>query len=171
MIPYWTQTFVIDGAEHEVNLYNYSAKCIVLSSDPLFGKSFAKEFKNIGGKYNSKLKFSEDQSPQGGWIFRATQESQEKLTSLLKDIFNGTIKPNIFKLQEPVFDRQVIGKKIINKLNELVDLCSTEEENIEIDAPGLTLNLSFNQSFDQEQNCIYKLETSKRTLYVYQNEK
>lgn len=171
MIPYWTQNFVIDSENHEVNLYNYSSKCIVLASDATFGKSFAKEFKAIGGKYNSKLKFSEDQNPQGGWIFRATEESQNSLTNLLKDIFNGNVKPNIFKLKEPIFDQQVVAKKIINKLNELVELCSEEEENIQIDAPEVTLDLSFNQSYQEEENCIYKLETSKKTLYVYQNQK
>lgn len=171
MIPYWTQKFVIDDQTHEVNLYNYSAKCIVLASDQTFGKSFAKDFKNIGGKYNSKLKFSEDQDPQGGWIFRATNESQSSLTNLLKDIFNGNVKPSIFKLKEPIFDSEVIGKKILNKLDELLDLCPEEEENIFVETSEIKLDLSFNQPYNEEENCVYKLETSKKSLHVYQYQK
>lgn len=171
MLPYWTQQFNLEEEIHEVSLYNYSAKCIVLSSDPTFGKSFAKEFKNIGGKYNSKLKFSEDEDPKGGWIFRATEESQSSLTNLLKEIFNGNIKPSIFKLREPIFDQQVICKKIVNKLNEIIELCSEEEEDIELEGDGVILNLSFNTPLDETKDCIYKIETSHKSLYVYQDKK
>lgn len=82
---YWEKDFKVDEATHHVKLYHYSAKSVAMVSDEVFGKRFAKYFKEIGGRFNPRL------SVGSGWIFKL--DSQRELTSVLQKIFRGEAKP------------------------------------------------------------------------------
>ena len=131
MEPYWTFTYKIplgETVEHKVCLYEYSPKALVLTGTINFGKAFAGNFKEIGGKFNPHLKISDCDKSEPGWIFRANNENQEKLLDLLKKIHTEDIKPNFYQRKDPDFDERSKLNKIYNQINSLLELIGDETD-------------------------------------------
>jgi hypothetical protein len=119
MEPYWSQDYTVDLEDvpiHNVKLYHYTKKCTVLVSTPEFGRGYSDHFKEIGGKFNKYLK---DIGPMG-WIFKIEQDTQDKLTNILYKIYEGTVKPKIFKPMIPEIGEEQRAKRTYNMLDQLL---------------------------------------------------
>ena len=174
MKPYWSQEFTFDNEKHLVSLYQYPAKCNVLESTLFFGKSFSKYFKELGGKYNSKLKFSEEEKPKGGWIFRSSEESQGKLNDLLRRIYKGDIEPVLSKVIAPSFDNKDLSIKIFNKLQNILELLPDEEFSSDICENSEFKNVLYANLEDEEEaegDTIYSVVSSRNKFIVNQVKK
>lgn len=171
MEPYWKHTFKFENVEeeHEVKLYEYSAKAIALIGSPYFGKSFAKQFKELKGKFNNNLTINEEKV--AGWIFRTDDETQDALIKLLGDIHSGTVKPVFTGIKVPNFDDKHRNNKIFNMIKSLIDVIPDGEEEIEYHSDDkMTLSMYFNRSEETVTmgDCIYMIEGAHKKLEVYQ---
>ena len=120
MEPYWSQDYTIDlegVSSHNVKLYHYSKKCTVLISTTEFGRGFSDHFKEIGRKFNKYLK----EIGPSGWIFKVEEETQNKLNDLLYKIYEGSVKPKIFKPIVPEIGEEQRAKRTYNMLNQLLE--------------------------------------------------
>ncbi len=83
-----------DDSEHttKISLYVYTEKSLVIKSDENFGKSFAENLKEAGGKYNAKLRVGIDK----GWVFPNSKKAE--LDEVLTKINSGEIKGEIIKV-------------------------------------------------------------------------
>ena len=170
MDPYWSQNFVINEKEYEVNLYRYSSKCIALKCSSDFGKFFSYKFKEIGGLFNRSLNFSthqvKEKSP--GWIFKSTDEIQEKLNNLLSDIHEGKCNPQV--INENIAD----DKKIFNNLQRLITSLSDEKKEVTfLDNDDMAIIFYYNYEDEDQKDgdCIYSLISSKKKLEIHQIDK
>jgi hypothetical protein len=169
MDSYWSQNFIIDEKEYEVNLYRYSSKCIAMKCEGDFGKFFSYKFKEIGGLFNRSLNFSTHQKKEKspGWIFRNTTDSNEKLNNLLSDIHQGKCDPQ-------VINNNIDNKKIFNNLQKLIDsLTDEKEEVIFLDNSDMTIIFYYNYEEEdiKDGECIYSVLSSKKKLEVHQIDK
>lgn len=167
MEPYWSQNYTIDDKDYEVNLYRYSSKCIALKCDADFGKFFSYKFKEIDGLFNRSLNFSthqiKERSP--GWIFKLTDENQEKLNNLLSDIHQGNCKPQ--KIIENIAD----DKKIFNNLQKLITSLTDEKKEVTFldnDDMAIIFYYNYDEEDEKEGDCIYSVISSKKKLEIYQ---
>lgn len=175
MEPYWTYKFKIElrgEDEHTVKLYKYSEKSIALVTTANFGKSFAKNFKELGGKFNKNLRIKDDKLE--GWIFRSDAQTQEKVSKLLKDIHTGSLKPEFVGIIEPDFDEKTRNKKIVNMLTTIIEMTPenieeyvvSEDENAKV-----TLYFNSDDTVVTEGECIYTLQTAHKKIELYQLKK
>jgi hypothetical protein len=83
-----------DDSEHtnKISLYVYTEKSLVIKSDENFGKSFAENLKEAGGKYNAKLRVGIDK----GWVFPNSKKPE--LDEVLTKINSGEIKGEVIKI-------------------------------------------------------------------------
>ena len=83
-----------DDSEHttKISLYVYTEKSLVIKSDENFGKSFAENLKEAGGKYNGKLRVGIDK----GWVFPNSKKPE--LDDVLTKINSGEITGEVVKV-------------------------------------------------------------------------
>lgn len=81
-----------------ISIYNYTEKSLAILCDEMFGKAFSEKLKEIGGKYNAKLRIGK------GWIF--SNNKRGALEELFTKIKAGEIKG------EEVIIRQKISKEL-----------------------------------------------------------
>lgn len=172
MEPYWKQEFDISLGnidKHLVCLYKYSERSIALISTSEFGKTFSKNFKEIDGKFNQNLKINDEKHP--GWIFRAQNEVMEKLNIILKDIYEGKIKPLFSSIIIPDFSGKSKHNKVFNLINKLVDMISDENEEFVInedEKAKTTIYYNANDETVTEGDLVYSFEAGRKKLEVYQ---
>jgi hypothetical protein len=172
MEPYWEQDFDITLGKkdkHHVALYQYSDRSVALVSTQEFGKSFAKNFKEINGKFNKNLKINDE--PTAGWIFKAQRESLEGLNDILKKIFEGDIKPQFSGIIKPDFDGKAKNNKIFNLITMLMKLIPEEtEQYILSEEEGVKTTIYFNSDEDTvtEGNVVYFFEGGKKKMEIFQ---
>lgn len=175
MEAYWTFKYQLSlrgEEEHVVHLYHYTEKSIALITTMNFGKAFAKEFKQLSGRFNPKLNING--TPTAGWIFRADNKSQENLNNLLKDIHSGNKKPEFSGVVEPIFDEKTRNNKIVNMITSIMNMTpeSIEEYTIS-DTPEAKTTLYFNadDTVVTQGDCIYTLQTAHKKIEIYQMQK
>ena len=171
MEPYWKHEFEFEGIDekHVASLYQYSERSIALISTPYFGKTFAKNFKELKGKFNGNLTINEEKSP--GWIFKLDDETQESLISLLGDINSGKIKPSFTGIKVPDFSEKSRNNKIYTFLSKLVDLIPEVEEEIEYhNDDKMCITMYFNRSEDTvtQGDLIYEFTSAHKKAEIYQ---
>ena len=172
MEPYWVFEYKMDlnGVKiHNVSLYKYSQRCIVLVTTPSFGKAFSKDFKELNGRFNNRLKINENQI--SGWIFRADNNSQAKLNALLKEIHSGDVVPEFSGIQEPIFDEKTRNNKIFNLMNNILELASDETEDwVLTDNETAKTSIYFNadEATVTEGDCIYSFQGAHKKIEIYQ---
>ena len=125
MEPYWYLEFDIklgqeDKTKHVVKLYKYSEKSVAMICGESFGKSFSKNFKNTGGRFNSNLTINEEKVP--GWIFKSDGDTLENLNKILENIYCGNIKLQYRGIIPPDFNIKSKSVKIFNLLDQIVKL-------------------------------------------------
>jgi hypothetical protein len=83
-----------DDSTHstKVSLYVYTEKSLVIKTDESFGKSFAENLKESGGKYNPKLRVGIDK----GWVFPNSRKPE--LDEVLTKINSGEIIGEVVKI-------------------------------------------------------------------------
>lgn len=83
-----------DDSTHttKISLYVYTEKSLVIKSDETFGKSFAENLKEAGGKYNPKLRVGIDK----GWVFPNSRKPE--LDEVLTKINSGEITGEVIKI-------------------------------------------------------------------------
>jgi len=161
--PYWEKDFKVDESTHSVKLFHYSAKSIAMVSDEVFGKRFAKYFKEIGGRFNPRL------SVGSGWIFKL--DAQKDLTSVLQKIFRGEAKPSEIGVSAPIFEDKDIDNKIFNTLADLIDLIpSAKEERVVSENDTMKTTVYYNKDDDTitQGDCIYSFTSAHKSLDIYQ---
>jgi hypothetical protein len=171
MEPYFKLDFDIKIQEkdkHLVSLYKYSEKAIALITTEEFGKCFAKNFKDLNGKFNKNLTINEETVP--GWIFRAQSDVAENLNALLKRIYDGDIKPVYTGIIKPDFNS---NKKIFNLLGMLKKLIPEEkEQHVLSEDEQFKTTMYFNLEEDTdvitEGDIVYSLEAGSKKVEVYQ---
>lgn len=165
--PYWTYTYTnIEGlGQQKIELYKYSAKCIALKSSQEFGRSFSKQLKAVGGRYNANLKFDESDPlrSEPGWIFKI--DAQNELQKFISSVQKGESKPRI---QEEKTEKQE-NVSLFRKLKELVDLLPEDgDDYILSEANGYRTYITFGLDKPTEDNCVYSVRSSHKKLDVYQ---
>lgn len=171
MEPYWKQEFNLKINEvetHDVKLYQYSERSVCLISTPGFGKSFSKHFKSIEGRFNNNLKINDVKTP--GWIFKFNEEVLEKLNNILKEIYEGNIKPsaNIIK---PDFDIKSKNNRVFNTIANLIKLIPEDtEEHILSEEEGVKTTIYYNRDDETvtEGDMVYSFNSGKKSLEIYQ---
>ena len=161
--PYWEKDFKVDETIHNVKLYHYSAKSIAMVSDEVFGKRFAKYFKEIGGRFNPRL------SVGSGWIFKL--DSQKDLTSVLQKIFRGEAKPTEIGVTAPLFEDKDIDNKIFNTLADLIDLIPPEKaERVVSEKDDVRTTVYYNKDDETitHGDCIYSFTSAHKSLDIHQ---
>tara|TARA_R110002126_G_scaffold8631_4_gene40431 strand:- start:2884 stop:3405 length:522 start_codon:yes stop_codon:yes gene_type:complete len=161
--PYWNKDFKVDETTHNIKLYHYSAKSIAMVSDEVFGKRFAKYFKEINGRFNPRL------SVGSGWIFKL--DSQKDLTSVLQKIFRGEAKPTEISVTAPLFEDKDIDNKIFNTLADLIELIPTEkDERVVSEKDGVRTTVYYNKDDDTitHGDCIYSFTSAHKSLDIHQ---
>jgi hypothetical protein len=173
MEPYWSFKYNIllrGEDEHHVRLYQYTEKSIALISTPQFGRAFAKNFKELQGRFNPRLDINDEK--QAGWIFRADNNTQTKLNNLMKDIHSGDIKPEFSGVQEPIFDEKTRNNKIVNMLTTIMnDLApDTIEEQVVSDKDGVLTTIYYNadDTVVTKGKCIYSIHGAHKKVELYQ---
>lgn len=173
MEPYWKfkYSLLLRGEdEHVVKLYQYTERSIALISTANFGKAFAKNFKELQGKYNPRLNIDDEKVP--GWIFRATM--QEKLNDMLKKIHSGELKPEFSGVQEPIMDEKVRNNKLVNMITSIMDMVPENiEEYTVVDNDDFTTTMYFNadDTVVTQGECIYSLQGAHKKVEIYQLQK
>lgn len=165
MESYWEKKFTVDDKSYEVKLYHYSPKCIAMTTSEDFGKRFSKYFKDIGGRFNSKLSIG------AGWIFKL--DSQNDLTEVLRKIFKGELKPSEIDVRAPVFENSDVDKKIFNTLQELIHLLPEDkEERVLTENEDLRITVYYNKDDETvtQGDCIYEFSSSRKKMSIYQLE-
>jgi len=83
-----------DDSAHttKVALYVYTEKSLAIKTDENFGKSFAENLKEAGGKYNAKLRVGIDK----GWVFPISKKAE--LDEVLTKINSGEILGEVVKV-------------------------------------------------------------------------
>jgi hypothetical protein len=123
-----------DETEHttKVSLYVYTEKSLVIKTDENFGKSFADNLKEAGGKYNGKLRVGIDK----GWVFPNSKKPE--LDEVLTKINTGEIKGEVVKIytkketkSEGLLGGMPVEPAIVTKFKLLVSqLMGTNSSNI-----------------------------------------
>lgn len=165
MESYWDKEFNIDDNKYTVKLYKYSPKCIAMTTTEDFGKKFSQYFKDIGGRFNSRL------SVGAGWIFKL--DSQQALTDLLRKIYKKEIKPKETDFKAPSFDDSDTDNKIFNSLQELITLLpETKEERVLSENEEVKTLVYYNRSESDltEGNLIYSFSSAHKNMEIYQLE-
>ena len=164
MQSYWSFTYNLPSiGQQKIELYKYSAKCIVLKTTALFGKAYSKHLKDNGGKYNMNLKLSDDEIPEPGWIFKL--ENQENLQQLLSKIQKGEVRGR--EIDEKSEKQENL--QIFRKLKELVELMPDDgDDYILSESNGYRTYMTFGLDKETEDNCVYSVKSSKKKLDVYQ---
>tara|TARA_R110002110_G_scaffold51596_5_gene151133 strand:- start:95 stop:595 length:501 start_codon:yes stop_codon:yes gene_type:complete len=165
MEPYWEKEFCIEDKKYEIKLYQYTPKCIAMTSTEDFGKKFATPLKEIGGKFNPKLSIGPS------WIFKF--DFQSDLTDVLRKIYKGEIKPKETEIRQPVFEDSDVDQKIFNNLQELITLLPEEkEERILSETEEVITTVYYNK--DEETvtkgNLIYSFCSAHKNMEIYQLE-
>ena len=175
MEAYWNFKYQISlrgEEEHVVNLYHYTEKSVALVTTTNFGKAFAKNFKQLNGRFNPRLNINN--IPTAGWIFRADNKSQEAVNNLLKDIHSGNIKPEFSGIIEPMFDEKTRNNKIVNMITSIMEMTPESIEDYTVsDTPGAKTTLYFNadDTVITEGDCIYTLQTAHKKIEIFQMQK
>ncbi len=175
MDPYWTFKYQISlrgEEEHTVKLYHYTEKSIALVTSTNFGKAFAKNFKQLNGRFNPRLNINN--TTASGWIFRADNKSQEALNFLLRDIHSSNTKPEFSGIIEPIFDEKTRNNKIVNMITAIIDMTPESiEEYVVSDTLGAKTTLYFNadDTIVTQGDCIYTLQTAHKKIELYQIQK
>ena len=171
MEPYWSQEYNLkigDVEKHLVKLYQYSERSVCLISTPSFGKSFSKNFKSVDGRFNNNLKINDEKVP--GWIFKFNEENLEKLNDILKDIYEGNIKPG-FNIIKPDFDLKSKNNRVFNLISQLVKLIPEDtEEYILSEEEGVKTTIYYNRDEETvtEGDMVYSFNSGKKSLEIYQ---
>ena len=161
--PYWEKEFKIDEETHMVRLYQYSPKSIALVSDEKFGKQFASSFKELHGRFNSRL------SVGAGWIFKL--DAQKELSGVLQKIYRREIIPKELGVVPPLIDDKDIDNKIFNTLTELLQLIpEAKEERVlaETDQARTTVYYNKDDETITHGDCIYSFTSAHKTLDIHQ---
>jgi hypothetical protein len=175
MEAYWTFKYQISlrgEEEHVVNLYHYTEKSVALVTTTNFGKAFAKNFKQLNGRFNPRLNINN--IPTAGWIFRADNKSQESVNNLLKDIHSGNIKPEFSGIIEPIFDEKTRNNKIVNMITSIMNMTpeSIEEYTVsDTSEAKTTLYFNADDTVVTEGDCIYTLQTAHKKIEIFQMQK
>jgi len=159
MEPYWKYLYNnVDGmGEQSISLFKYSAKCIALKCSQEFGRGFSKNLKAIGGRFNMNLKFGE--IPEPGWIFKL--ESQEELQKFISSVQKKEILPKVVD-QKTEKQENII---LFRKLKELLDIIPDEGEDFIIsESNGFRTYITF----DDDENSVYSVKSSKKKMNVCQ---
>ena len=159
MEPYWKYTYsnIVGMGEQSISLFKYSAKCIALKCSQEFGRGFSKNLKNIGGRFNMNLKFTE--VPEPGWIFKI--ESQEELQKFISSVQKKEISPKVIDQKSEKQENIMLFRK----LKELLDLIPEEGEDFIIsESNGFRTYLTF----DDDENSVYSVKSSKKKMNVCQ---
>jgi hypothetical protein len=175
METYWTFKYNIHlrgEDEHLLRLYHYTEKSIALITTINFGKAFAKEFKELNGRFNPRLNINNN--IESGWIFRADNKTQENLNKLLRDIYTGDKKPEFSGVIEPIFNEKTRNNKIVNMLTNVMDMVPDSIEEYEISNKGgviTTLYFNADDTIITQGECIYSIYTAHKKLEIYQLQK
>jgi hypothetical protein len=159
MEPYWKYTYNnVDGiGEQSISLFKYSEKCIALKCSQEFGRGFSKNLKTVGGRFNMNLRFSE--VPEPGWIFKL--ESQENLQKFISSVQKKEITP---RAVDQTSEKQE-NISLFRKLKELVDLIPEEGDDFIIsETNGFRTYITF----DDDENSVYSVKSSKKIMNVCQ---
>ena len=114
MEPYWEKEFCIEDKKYEIKLYQYTPKCIAMTSTEDFGKKFATPLKEIGGKFNPKLSIGPS------WIFKF--DFQSDLTDVLRKIYKEEVITTVYYNKD---------EETVTKGNLIYSFCSAHK-NMEI---------------------------------------
>jgi hypothetical protein len=131
MEPYWELEFDIKvGSEEkqQVKLYKYSEKSVALICHESFGKSFSKNFKGLGGRFNPNLTINENKI--AGWIFKSDGDTLENLNKILEDIYCGNIRPQFRGIISPDFNLKSKSVKIYNLFEQIIKLFPDENSQV-----------------------------------------
>lgn len=162
-MAYWQHTFSLgELGDCLIELHSYSSKCIALRSPSKFGRAFSKHFKEIGGKYNANLKFSDRDTKQPGWIFK--MDDQAKIQEVLKKINSGELTPR--KLHEK--SQKDEFEDVYRKLVDLIKVVPEEgsDDIVIAEKDGFRTYASFNKCETTDDLIVY-FGTSKKKMYVY----
>ena len=179
MNPYWELDFDIklgqDGkTKQSVKLYQYSDRCVALVCTENFGKSFSKNFKSLGGRFNPNLTINEEKT--AGWFFKADGDTLENLNKLLEDIYSGNIKPQFRGIIPPDFSLKSKSVKIYNLLDQIIKLVPEEFNQTVLSEDDNYKTTVYYNTVDEEDvvtegDLVAECKFGKKSFEVYQLKK
>ncbi len=166
MKKHWSHTYHLDlegDKIHEVILYRFSSKVLLMTAPTKFNNAFGKYLEEIGGSWNDSLKCEEYPHPISGWLFPL--EIQENLIGLLGSIHKGDIEPR--KVAKSTVD----CNKLYAQLEKVFEMIPQTNEISVMEIPGGETIFVFNRPSDEivRGECVLTLEKSRKKLEIYQH--
>ena len=164
MEHYWESSYMNKIGEvfrHDIKLYNHKSVSVILCSTDEFMKAFSKEFSQFG-RFSS---IEDNDMYKEGWIFKI--QEQDRLTMLLKNIFNNSIKPT------SDLEVQSEGNELFNTIINLMDMLKRikkdSEKNLNVTKENIETTISFDNE-KKEGEHVYSFECSLGKISIHQKE-
>jgi len=174
---HWEHTYelILNGQnKHPLKIYRFSQKALFLLTTENFNNAFRHCFEQIGGAWNSGLKF-EDGQVKSGWLFPLEDEVQDGLFKLLRKIHSGEVAPILPSVGGE--DAKNMCVKIFNDLSKIFELIPRDKKesfslpilSVEGKPEGETI-FYFNREEDDRSkgNCVVTLEKNRKRLEIFQ---